>query len=31
MGEIASMYDLTNRRSLACGTIPNEEYHPFDR
>ena len=25
--EVASMYNFTNRMSLACGMIPNEEYH----
>jgi alkylhydroperoxidase family enzyme len=25
--EKASMYDFTNRMSLACSMIPNEEYH----
>jgi len=29
--EIASMYNFTNRMSLACGMIPNEEYHAFFR
>jgi hypothetical protein len=25
------MYNFTNRMSLACGMIPNEEYHAFFR
>jgi uncharacterized peroxidase-related enzyme len=29
--EIASMYNFTNRMSLACGVIPNEEYHSLAR
>jgi uncharacterized peroxidase-related enzyme len=29
--EIASMYNFTNRMSLACGMIPNEEYHALAR
>ena len=29
--EIASMYNFTNRMSLACGKIPNEEYHALAR
>ncbi len=29
--EIASMYNFTNRMSLACGMIPNEEYHALFR
>lgn len=29
--EIASMYNFTNRMSLACGKIPNEEYHALFR
>jgi uncharacterized peroxidase-related enzyme len=29
--EIASMYNFTNRMSLACGMIPNEEYHTLAR
>jgi len=29
--EIASMYNFTNRMSLACGMIPNEEYHALYR
>lgn len=29
--EIASMYNFTNRMSLACGKIPNEEYHSLAR
>ncbi len=29
--KIASMYNFTNRMSLACGTIPNEEYHALAR
>lgn len=29
--EIASMYNFTNRMSLACGMIPNEEYHSLAR
>ncbi len=29
--EIASMYNFTNRMSLACGIIPNEEYHALAR
>jgi hypothetical protein len=29
--EIASMYNFTNRMSLACGMIPNEEYHSLSR
>ena len=29
--EIASMYNFTNRMSLACGMIPNEEYHYLTR
>jgi hypothetical protein len=30
-GETASMYGFTNRMSLACGMIPNEEYHALAR
>ena len=29
--EIASMYNFTNRMSLACGMLPNEEYHALAR
>ncbi len=29
--EIAPMYNFTNRMSLACGMIPNEEYHSLAR
>src|SRR5581483_5609141 len=29
--EIASMYNFTNRMSLACGMIPNREYHALAR
>ncbi len=29
--EISSMYNFTNRMSLACGMIPNEEYHALFR
>ena len=29
--EISSMYNFTNRLSLACGMIPNEEYHALAR
>jgi uncharacterized peroxidase-related enzyme len=29
--EISSMYNFTNRMSLACGKIPNEEYHALFR
>ena len=29
--EVASMYNFTNRMSLACGMIPNEEYHALAR
>jgi len=29
--EIASMYNFTNRMSLAYGVIPNEEYHTLAR
>lgn len=29
--EIASMYNFTNRMSLACGMLPNEEYHTLAR
>ena len=29
--EVASMYNFTNRMSLACGMIPNEEYHALYR
>ncbi len=29
--EIAAMYNFTNRMSLACGMIPNEEYHALAR
>lgn len=29
--EIASMYNFTNRMSLACGKLPNEEYHALFR
>jgi hypothetical protein len=29
--EIASMYNFTNRMSLACGMIPNGEYHALAR
>jgi hypothetical protein len=29
--EIASMYNFTDRMSLACGMIPNEEYHALAR
>ena len=29
--EIASMYNFTNRMSLACGMIPNAEYHALAR
>ena len=29
--EVASMYNFTNRMSLACGMIPNEEYHTLAR
>ena len=29
--EITSMYNFTNRMSLACGVIPNEEYHSLAR
>jgi hypothetical protein len=25
------MYNFTNRMSLACGMIPNEEYHALAR
>jgi uncharacterized peroxidase-related enzyme len=31
IAEIASMYNFTNRMSLACGMIPNEEYHSLAR
>jgi len=31
IAEIASMYNFTNRMSLACGKIPNEEYHALAR
>ena len=31
IAEIASMYNFTNRMSLACGKIPNEEYHSLAR
>ncbi len=26
-----SMYNFTNRMSLACGMIPNDEYHSLAR
>lgn len=29
--EVASMYNFTNRMSLACGKLPNEEYHALFR
>ncbi|MGI9049094.1 MAG: peroxidase-related enzyme, partial [Rubrobacteraceae bacterium] len=29
--EIAAMYNFTNRMSLACGMIQNEEYHALAR
>jgi hypothetical protein len=29
--EIASMYNFTNRMSLACGMIPKDEYHALAR
>src|SRR5215218_4956610 len=29
--EVTSMYNFTNRMSLACGMIPNEEYHALAR
>ncbi len=29
--EVAGMYNFTNRMSLACGKIPNEEYHALAR
>ena len=29
--EIAAMYNFTNRMSLACGMIPNREYHALAR
>ena len=29
--EVAAMYNFTNRMSLACGMIPNEEYHALAR
>ena len=29
--EIASMYNFTNRISLACGMFPSEEYHALAR
>jgi hypothetical protein len=28
---VAGMYDFANRASLACGMIPNEEYHALAR
>lgn len=31
VAEVASMYNFTNRMSLACGMIPNEEYHALAR
>ncbi len=31
VAEIASMYNFTNRMSLACGKLPNEEYHALFR
>ncbi|WP_273887969.1 peroxidase-related enzyme [Rubrobacter naiadicus] len=31
VAEIAAMYNFTNRMSLACGMIPNEEYHALFR
>jgi uncharacterized peroxidase-related enzyme len=31
VAEIASMYNFTNRMSLACGMMPNEEYHSLAR
>ena len=31
MVEIASMYNFANRMSVACGMIPNEEYHALAR
>ncbi len=31
IAEIAAMYNFTNRMSLACGMIPNEEYHALFR
>lgn len=31
VAEVASMYNFTNRMSLACGKLPNEEYHSLFR
>jgi uncharacterized peroxidase-related enzyme len=29
--EVAAMYNFTNRMALACGQIPNPEYHALAR
>ena len=31
VAEVTAMYNFTNRMSLACGMIPNEEYHALAR